>query len=115
MPVPTYLLDANVIVRFLAADHAGHLERARQLIARAEAGEVELVIMPWVLAETVYVLAGVYEVNRKIVAETLETFTGGVGIVTEDQPIVVDALHRFAGTKVDFADALLAAYAAARR
>ncbi|MHB1156943.1 MAG: hypothetical protein ACYC26_08900 [Phycisphaerales bacterium] len=55
------------------------------------------------------------EVNRKIVAETLGAFTGGVGIVTEDQPIVVDALHRFAGTKVDFADALLAAYAAARR
>ncbi|MBL4701683.1 PIN domain-containing protein [bacterium AH-315-I18] len=110
----TYLLDANVIVRFLAADHSKHLEKAKQLISRAEMGEIELIVMPWILAEVVYVLSSVYSVPRKVVAEALEVFVGGVGITVEDHDVIIDALHRFAKTKVDFADALLAAYSAAR-
>ncbi|MFA7237251.1 MAG: PIN domain-containing protein [Phycisphaeraceae bacterium] len=109
-----YLLDTNVIVRFLAADSADQLERAKRLIARAESGQVELVVLPWVMAEVVYVLTGVYDVDRKAVADALRTFAGGVGITVEDHTIIMDALQRFAKTKVDFANALLAAYAAAR-
>lgn len=114
MADPIYLLDANVIVRFLAADHADHLERAKRMIARAESGRVELVVLPWIMAEVVYVLTGVYGMDRKAVAEALRAFSDGVGITVEDHAVIVDALGRFTDTKVDFADALLAAYAAHR-
>lgn len=115
MPVEKYLLDANVIIRFLAADHSEHLEKAKQLVSKAEIGKIELVIMPWIVAEVVYVLSSVYGVDRKVLAEVLEVFLGGVGITTEDYDVVIDALHRFAKTKVDYADALLAAYSVARQ
>jgi predicted nucleic acid-binding protein len=114
MAVPRYVLDANVIVRFLAGDHPEHTKRSAAVIEQAERGEAELVLLPWVLAEAVYVLGSVYEVNRRKVAEALTEFIGGPGIATEDSAVVADALDRYAKRKVDFADALLAAYAAAR-
>lgn len=114
MADPIYLLDANVIVRFLAADHADHLEHAKRLVARAESGHVELVVLPWVMAEAAFRLTKFYGMDRKAVAEALRAFSDGVGITVEDHAVIVDALRRFADTKVDFPDALLAAYAADR-
>jgi predicted nucleic acid-binding protein len=46
------LLDTNVIVRFLAGDHASHSPRSRNLFARAATGDVTLVVTDLALAET---------------------------------------------------------------
>ena len=59
------LIDANVILRYLLRDHPQMSEEAKKVI---EEGAFTL---PEVLAEVVYVLKGVYQVERTEIAKTL--------------------------------------------
>ncbi len=49
-----YLVDANILLRFLVGEPAGHAAAARNLMARAPAGEVVLHISPVIVAATMY-------------------------------------------------------------
>ncbi len=111
---PRFLLDTNVLVRFFTGDDASQLAKAKLLLTAAENGQCELVLRPWVLAETVYVLEGVYQLDRAQVADHLRRLIRSAGIVADDEACLLDALARFAAKKVDFADALLAAESVAR-
>ncbi len=105
------LLDANVMIRFLRADHPDHFERAKALFEQAESGDVRFVLLDAVLAEVVYVLTSVYETKRADVADTLRPFLFHGGIECPRSKILDDALSRFATNSVDFLDAYLAAQA----
>ncbi len=107
------LLDANVIIRFLRADHPDHFERAKVLFEQAESGYVRLVLLDTVLAEVIFVLTSVYEVKRADVAETLRPFLFHSGIECPGREVLDDALSRFVTKSVDFLDAYLAAQALA--
>lgn len=109
-----FLLDSNVLLRFFTGDDADQFAKAKHLLAAAESGKCELLLQSWVIAETIYVLDGVYELERKHVADHLRRFVRAPGIVTDDQASMLDALARFESKKVDFADALLAAESVAR-
>ena len=105
------LLDANVMIRFLRADHPDHFERAKALFEQAESGDVRLVLLDAVFAEVVYVLTSVYEAKRADVADTLRPFLFHGGIECPGRKVLDDALGRFAIRNVDFLDAYLAAQA----
>lgn len=111
---PRFLLDTNVIIRFLTQDDAAQLEKAKRLIVAAENGRCELLLRPWIVAEVVYVLRDVYGIkDRSQVAGLLRKFVQASGIVTDECSVVLDALARYEKKNVDFAEALLAAEAAA--
>ncbi len=105
------LLDANVIIRFLRADHPGHFERAKHLFEKAESGDVRLVLLDAVLAEVVFVLVSVYGAKRADVADNLRPFLFHGGIECPGGKVLENALSRFATKNVDFLDAYLAAQA----
>lgn len=110
--IPKFLLDTNVIIRFLTQDDAVQLEKAKRLIAAAENGRCELLLRPWIVAEVVYVLRDIYGVkDRSQVAGLLRKLVRASGIVTEGQAHLLDALARYENKGVDFAEALLAAEA----
>ena len=52
----TYLLDTNVVLRFLLRDEPRMATAAEALFARAERGEVKLLIDSVILAEVLFVL-----------------------------------------------------------
>jgi predicted nucleic acid-binding protein len=112
---PAYLLDSNVVVRFLAKDHPEHLEKAKKLMAQAEEGTCELVLAPWIVAEVLYTLISFYGADKKQTCDALLALMMSGGIRTLDEEIVVDALKRFREKNVDFADAMLAAQAVAMK
>ena len=93
------LIDANVILRYLLNDHPQMSEEARKIV---EAGAFTL---PEVIAEVVYVLKGVYQVERKEVADTLIAFLDEVGINCKN--VMCEALSVFAETSLDFVDCIL--------
>ncbi|MGN0405273.1 MAG: PIN domain-containing protein [Bariatricus sp.] len=95
------LIDANVILRYLLGDHSLMSEEAKRII---EEGAFTL---PEVLAEVVYVLKGVYHVERKEIAETLIDFLDEISI--DNQEIMCEALELFAETSLDFVDCILIA------
>ena len=106
------LVDANVIVRFLVADHAVHFEHAACLMRQAEEGEVRLVLLDAVVAELAYVLTSVFSKNRASTADALRAIVSHPGVETPGAAVLLDALSRFASTRVDFIDCYLAAHAA---
>lgn len=107
-----YLLDANVLVRFLVQDDPKQSAAAMALFEKAERGEVALHLDALAVAETVYVLIGRYARGRAEVVNVLLAIIQNAGVETAEEDAVVDALHRFGAMNVDFSDAWLAARAA---
>ena len=95
------LIDANVILRYLLGDHPQMSEKAKKVI---EAGAFTL---PEVLAEVVYVLKGIYKVERAEIAKVLIDFLDEISI--ENQETVCEALSLFSETSLDFVDCVLIA------
>lgn len=95
------LIDANVILRYLLKDHPQMSEEARQVI---EEGAFTL---PEVLAEVVYVLSGVYRIERTEIGRTLTDFLDEISI--DNQESVQEALSLFSETSLDFVDCIIIA------
>ena len=96
------LIDANVILRYLLCDDEEKSETAKVAI---EDGTFTL---PEVIAEVVYVLKGVYKIERKIIRDVLIDFLDEVDIDNKD--IIKKALHLFDETSLDFVDCILISY-----
>jgi uncharacterized protein len=107
-----FLLDANVLVRFLVQDNPKHGAAATALFEKAERRECRLHLEALVIAEAVYVLMGTYGRSRTEVANVLLAMIRNAGVETLDNEVVTDALQRFAAFNVDFSDAWMAARAA---
>lgn len=108
----SYLLDTNVLVRFLTGDNAEHLAETRELFALAEKGEHSLSIAPLVVAETIFVLRSVYKHEYKEISGRLQILISQRWLKVEERQILLTALSLLAdGTH--FVDAYLAAKAKA--
>jgi predicted nucleic-acid-binding protein len=95
------LIDANVILRYLLLDHPQMSAEAK---SRIEEGAYTL---SEVIAEVVYVLKGVYNIDRDEICKTLIDFLDEVAI--ENQEVVCEALILFSETSLDFVDCILIA------
>lgn len=109
----TYLLDTNVIIRFLRQDHPTMGPAAKALFQAAKRGEVRLLLEESIVAEAVYVLQSVYKQTRGDIADALQAIVRRSPAIRSERPAVLDdALDRYRRqSQVDFADALLAALA----
>ena len=95
------LIDANVILKYLLGDHPQMSEEARRII---EDGAFTL---PEIIAEVVYVMKGVYKIERDTIGRTLIEFLDEVTV--ENQEAVCEALSLFSETSLDFVDCILIA------
>src|SRR5471032_1148798 len=107
-----FLLDSNVLVRFLVQDDPKQSAAATTLFEKAERRDVTLHLDALVVAETVYVLTGRYGRSRTEVVNVLLAIIQNAGIETMEEAVVTDALQRFAACNVDFSDAWLASRSA---
>ncbi len=110
-------MDANVILRFLDGRPEGQARAAEALFERAQLGELRVQVHPAILAEVVYVAASPHGLGlaRTDITRVLSQFLTMTGIEIDDLPGVLQALQIYAGTTVDWVDALLIAALAQRR
>ncbi len=54
------IIDTNIIVRYLVNDVESQANEVEKLFIKAEKGEIELILLPIVVAETTYVLQNFY-------------------------------------------------------
>ncbi len=108
-----YLVDTNILLRFLSGEPAGQAKAAKRLFASAAAGDVLLDVSPVVVAETIYTLQSYYEVDRKEAATQLLALLKLHGVKVGESARVFDALTRLRTSNVGFADAYLASASAA--
>ncbi len=112
-----FLLDANVVLRFLRRDEPTMAAAADALFARAERGKVRLRLDSLILAEIVFVLQSVYKLGREAIADALlDLINSGGGVETDRPALLNDALERYRRhPQVDFGDAMLGALAAEQK
>ncbi len=101
-------IDANVLLRFLTGEPKDLAERAARLMARAERGEVVLVLSPLVVAEMVWVLKSVYRRSYEEIAQVLIPLLSAAGLEAEDREMMIEAMELTRTRNVDFLDAVLA-------
>jgi predicted nucleic acid-binding protein len=104
-----YLVDTNVLLRFLSGEPPQQAVAARKLFNRAAAGEIVLDVSPVIVAETIYTLLSFYEVERRDAVEKLLALLQQRGLKVRDGAQVFSALERLRTTNVGFADSYLAA------
>lgn len=93
-------IDTNVVVRYLAGDHAEQSGRARLIV------DGHSVFVPvTVILETEWVLRSAYGYSRSDVVRALRAFGGLPTVTVEDDQLVAVALD-LSETGMDFADAL---------
>ncbi|MYH18527.1 MAG: type II toxin-antitoxin system VapC family toxin [Gemmatimonadetes bacterium] len=108
-----FLLDTNVLLRFLRDDHPNHSPAAQSLFSDASDGKCVLVLTEVAVAEAVWVLESFFRTRRTDIAEGLSKVITCAGVRCMRQFEMIDALNRYAYTNCDFLDCYLAALAAA--
>lgn len=101
-------IDANVLLRLITDEPLELAERATRLAEQAEQGNVNLRVLPIVVAEIVWVLNSFYKYSRTQITDVLVSLLTADGVCLEDSETVIHALERMASANVDFIDAYLA-------
>jgi predicted nucleic acid-binding protein len=104
-----YLVDTNVLLRFLTGEPAVQAAAVKKLFSRAAAGEIILDVSPVIVAEAFYTLHSFYNFERKMASAQLSLLLRQRGIRVRDASQTFAALDRLQSASVGFADAFLAA------
>ncbi len=103
-----YLIDANIIIRFLVGDNEKHLKIATEIFTKVENGEIEIEILDSVLMETLFVLIKFYKLPKPEVIKDIKKLIALRGVVG-DKILLIETLNIIDNKNIDFVDALICA------
>ncbi len=102
-----FLIDTNVIIRFLAADiEALHLKSV-EIFKKIYHNELQVEIVGEVLMEVLFVMKGIYHESKAETVESLKEIMSFRGVANKDKYILIEALTMFGNKNIDFVDALI--------
>ena len=101
-----YLIDTNVIIRFLVGDHKEHLEVATEIFKKVELGEYEVEILDSVIMEALFVLIKFYKLPKDEVIDDLKKIIALRGVVG-NKVLLIETLNIVENKNIDFVDALI--------
>jgi len=101
-----YLLDTNIIIRFLVGDHKEHLAIATEIFKKIEQGEYEVEILEPVIMEALFVLVKFYKLPKDEVIEDLKKLIALRGVVG-DKVLLIETLNVVESKNIDFVHALI--------
>lgn len=104
-----YLLDTNIIIRFLVGDHEEHLAKSIKYFKSIETAKLQVEILDGVLMEAFFVLTKFYKLPKKDVINDLKTILTLNGVVNNNKTILYEALNIIENKNIDFVDALICA------
>lgn len=103
----TFLIDTNILIRYLAGDHAEFLAKSVALFEQVERGEQDIVILDGVVMEAFFVLTKFYQLPKAEVIDDLKTILAFAGVINDDKFQIIEALNLVLYQNIDFVDALL--------
>ncbi|WP_049777089.1 PIN domain-containing protein [Geobacillus sp. Y412MC52] len=107
-----YILDTNIIIRFLTNDDEEQSLVAYRVFEKAVNGEFAFLLHPLVVAECCWMLESKrYGYTKGEIASKLKQIMEASCVKTIDKEVVGKALDDYARCSVDFADAYLSALA----
>ena len=111
----TYLIDTNVILRYLLDDHPDHSPKALRFMKDVSKGKKKAEILDPVLMECIYVMEKFYKIPRPIIVDRLSRIINFSGIINSNKATLVSALLTYQTQSVDIVDCLLNAYSSPNR
>lgn len=98
-------VDTNVILRYLLDDDPVLSPQARVYLEDETGNRTGIEVV----AEAIYVLAGVYDVPREEIATTLQRLFDNPGWVLDHKESVLESLEIYRRSSLDFVDAWIVA------
>ncbi len=105
----TRAIDANIILRFVTADHPEMSPRCRDLFARVQKGDEAVFLPEAALSDAVWTLRSFYDWPVDRICAFLGHLLALQGIEMQRKELILDAMVLFEQQGVDFSDALIAA------
>ncbi len=106
-----YLVDTNILLRFLMNDEAKQGTASKSLFEKAKSGSITLHIPFIAITETVFTLQSHYGIDRADIGRELLKILNAPGVTLACPSWIVDALDEYRLRNVSFGDACLAAEA----
>jgi predicted nucleic-acid-binding protein len=103
-------LDTNALVRMLIEDDENQAKQVQHVVMSAEKNSVQILIIPEVLIETVWVLESVYRCTRKEIWQFLESLLSTATFAFPNSTVIRDVTNQYK-KRGDFADLLIVAQA----
>lgn len=100
------IIDANFILRYLLNDNEEQAKEAYSILSNNT-----VYLLNEVIAEIVYVLEKVYQIDRGKIHLEIEYLISSKNIRVANEVLIKEALRKYAATRLDFIDSLLYAYA----
>ncbi len=109
LPEKVYLIDTNVILRYLLEDHETYSPKAKAFMLQVSQGKNKVEIPAVVAVECIYVLEKYYAVPRNEIVESISAILNFSGVVNTDRSEILEALLKFKTSNTDIVDCILAA------
>ena len=101
------IVDANVILRYLLADHPDYFQKAESFMGQVKEGIIRVFIPDGVLIECVYVLLKIYKVPRIDIVKGLTGILNYRGVINDNRSILINSLNLFQEKNIDIVDAII--------
>ena len=109
LPRKVYLIDTNVILRYLLGDHPEFSPKAEAFMFDVSKGVKKAEILDVVIVECIYVMEKYYEIPKTEIVEKLSGILNFSGIVNPDRSEILEALLKYENSNIDIVDCILAA------
>lgn len=117
MPPPkkVYLIDTNVVLRYLLDDHEDFSPKAKAFMQDVAKGSIKAELPTVVLVECVYVMEKFYKIPKNEIIDTLSSILNIKGITNSAKSEILDALIKYEKSNADIVDCVLAAKSSPQR
>ena len=105
-----YLIDTNVILRYLLGDHPEFSPKAEAFMGDISEGTKKAEIFDVVIVECIYVMEKYYQIPKSEISTKLSGILNFSGIVNPDRSEILEALLKYNSTNIDIVDCILAAH-----
>ena len=104
-----YLIDTNIILRYLLDDHKAHSPKAKAFMAEVFEETKNAEIPDVVIVECIYVMEKYYQIPKSEISTKLSGILNFSGIVNSDRSEILEALLKYGSANIDIVDCILAA------
>lgn len=105
----TYLIDTNIILRFLLNDVPSQCLKIKTKLKDAKSGKLRLVITDIIFFESYFTLTSYYKYSKENVLEVLESLISSGYFEVENRDILLESLKIYKLSNLSFVDSYLAA------
>ena len=104
-----YLIDTNIIIRYLIQDNKEHFAKSQKIFKQIERMDMHVEILDGVIMECLYVLIKFYKLPKNEVIDDMRTILYLDGIVNNNKHILLESLTIYKEKNIDFIDCQLCA------